>query len=291
MSTAENQPVALITGASSGIGEAAAIRLHESGFLVWGGARRVDRMAGLAGRGIRTHALDVTDEASMTDFVDRLLAEHGRIDVLVNNAGYGSYGAVEDVPLTEARRQLEVNLFGLARLTQLVLPSMREARRGRIINVSSIGGRFGEPLGAWYHASKFAVEGFSDSLRLEVADFGIQVVIIEPGAIQTEWGGIAQDSSQEFSGDGAYAGHVAALAKMYASAFDMAVPASVIADSILAASTARRPKIRYAAPMSAKVLLTALRLLPDRVKDGLARRMMLGGSVDVDAVEPRAARR
>ncbi len=285
------RPVALITGASSGIGEAAAGRLHDSGFVVWAGARRVDRMTALAARGIRTHALDVTDEDSMTGLVDRLLAEHERIDVLVNNAGYGSYGAVEDVPLAEGRRQLEVNLFGLARLTQLVLPSMRRARRGRIINVSSIGGRFGEPLGAWYHASKFAVEGFSDSLRLEVADFGVQVVIIEPGPIQTEWGDIARDSAKEFSGDGAYAGHVAATETMYAAAYRFAAPPSVVADAVLAAATARRPKIRYAAPTSAKVLLTTLRLLPDRAKEALFRRVMLGGSVDVDAVEPRASRR
>ena len=153
-------------------------------------------MAGLAARGIHAVELDVTDDASMTGLVDRILAEHGRIDVLVNNAGYGAYGAVEDVPMAEARRQLEVNLFGLARLTQLVLPTMRQARRGRIINVSSIGGRVGEPLGAWYHASKFAVEGFCDSLRLELPDFDVQVVIIEPGAIETEWGDGAAESAR-----------------------------------------------------------------------------------------------
>ena len=124
--------------------------------------------------------------------------------MLVNNAGYGSYGAVEDVPIDEARRQFEVNVFGLARLTQLVTPTMREQGAGRIINVSSIGGKFYEPLGAWYHATKFAVEGFSDSLRLELAPFGIQVVIIEPGPIITEWNTISRDSLVETSRGGAY---------------------------------------------------------------------------------------
>ena len=148
--------------------------------------------------------MDVTDDASMVAGVERIIAEHGRIDVLVNNAGYGSYGAVEDVPIDEARRQFEVNVFGLARLIQLVTPHMRAQQSGRIINISSIGGKFYEPLGAWYHATKFAVEGFSDSLRLELAPFGIDVVIIEPGPIRTEWNTISRDSLVETSRGGAY---------------------------------------------------------------------------------------
>src|SRR5829696_5569054 len=151
-----DRKVALVTGASSGIGAATARRLDEGGYLVHAGARRIARM------------LDVADDSSMTGVVGKILADRGRIDVLVNNAGYGSYGSVEDVPLAEGRYQLEVNLFGLARLTQLVTPQMRAAGAGKIVNVSSIGGHLGEPLGAWYHASKFAVEGFSDSLRLEL---------------------------------------------------------------------------------------------------------------------------
>ena len=194
--------VVIVTGASSGIGEATALALHEAGFDVYAGARRLDRMAGLAERGITVAELDVTDEGSMVAFVDRVLADRGRVDVLINNAGYGSYGAVEDVPLDEGRRQLEVNLFGLARMTQLVTPAMRAAGSGRIVNISSMGGHFGEALGAWYHASKFAVEGFSDSLRLELHEFGIQVILIEPGPIRTEWGGGAYDSAQKFSGAG-----------------------------------------------------------------------------------------
>ena len=147
-------------------------------------ARRVERMAALQATGVHTFAMDVTDDASMVAGVERVIDETGRIDVLVNNAGYGSYGAVEDVPIDEARRQFEVNVFGLARLIQLVTPHMRERASGRIINISSIGGKFYEPLGAWYHATKFAVEGFSDSLRVELRPFGIDVVIIEPGPIR-----------------------------------------------------------------------------------------------------------
>ena len=281
------QPVAIVTGASSGIGEATAKRLQDAGYVVYAGARRLDRMTGLVERGIHAVELDVTDDASMGALVDTILAEQGRIDVLVNNAGYGSYGAVEDVPLAEARRQLDVNLFGLARLTQLVLPTMRQARRGRIINISSIGGRMGEPLGAWYHASKFAVEGFSDSLRLELHDFDIHVVIVEPGAIRTEWGDGALQSARTYSAETAYAAHVAAMDRMYASAYDFAVEPAVIADVIHRAATARRPKIRYAAPTSAKVLMALTRLMPDRLKDGAARRMMLGGPVDVDSASRR----
>jgi NAD(P)-dependent dehydrogenase (short-subunit alcohol dehydrogenase family) len=148
--------------------------------------------------------LDVTDDTSMTTAVKAVLQEAGRIDVLINNAGYGSYGALEDVPLDEGRRQFDVNIFGLARLIQLVLPTMRAQRSGRIVNVSSIGGEFGEPFGSWYHATKFAVEGLSDSLRMELHPFGIDVVAIQPGAILTEWNRIARDGLMKYSGNGAY---------------------------------------------------------------------------------------
>ncbi len=184
----------LITGASSGIGEETVKRLMTAGYTVYAGARRLDRMKSLADAGARLLALDVTDDGSMTAAVKTVLQEAGRIDVLINNAGYGSYGALEDVPTEEARRQFDVNIFGLARLTQLVLPAMRAQRSGRIVNISSIGGKFGEPFGCWYHATKFAVEGLSDSLRMELHPFGIDVVVVQPGAAHTEWSRIAQDS-------------------------------------------------------------------------------------------------
>ena len=261
--------VALITGASSGIGEATALELARRGFTVYGAARRVDRMARLTAHGVHVFEMDVTDDASMTSGVERILREQGRIDVLVNNAGYGSYGALEDVPIEEARRQFEVNVFGLARLTQLVLPSMRAQRSGRIINVSSIGGKFYEPLGAWYHATKFAVEGLSDSLRLELRPFGIHVVVIEPGTIRTEWGGIAADSAVARSGGTAYSRQAKRLAEVYELADRPSVGASprVVALAIAKAATEARPRIRYAVPFGAKALLAMRWLFTDRAFD------------------------
>ncbi len=259
--------VALVTGASSGIGEATALELLRRGFTVYAAARRVDRMAGVAAEGARTVALDVTDEASVTAGVDRILAETGRIDVLVNNAGYGSYGALEDVPLSEGRYQFEVNVFGLARLVQQVLPQMRARGRGRIINISSMGGKIYEPLGTWYHATKFAVEGLSDSLRLELKPFGIDVVIVEPGSIRTEWGTIAADKVEQTSGTTAYADQarkVAAVLRESAAEGGKASDPAVIAGVIGKAATARRPKTRYVAGYGARPLLLARRLLPDR---------------------------
>jgi NAD(P)-dependent dehydrogenase (short-subunit alcohol dehydrogenase family) len=272
--TGVSDQVAIVTGASSGIGEVTAERLQQAGFTVYAGARRVDRMAGLAEQGVITAELDVTDDASMVAFVERVITECGRIDVLVNNAGYGSYGAVEDVPLEEGRRQFEVNLFGLARMTQLVTPSMRAARSGRIVNISSIGGHFYEALGAWYHASKFAVEGFSDSLRLELHEFGIQVIIVEPGTIRTEWGAGAYDSAEKYSGTGPYAPQVKAMKALYAQADERGTEPSVVAETIVSAITARRPKVRYATPLSAKAIIAAVTLVPDRILDAGLRAMM-----------------
>ena len=173
--------VAIVTGASSGIGEATARQLHGAGYIVYAAARRTERMAGLAGAGIRTLAMDLTVEEQMTSGIERALAEAGRVDILVNSAGYGSFGSLEEVPLSEARHQFEVNVFAPARLVQLVLPAMRAQRSGRIINISSIGGKIYEPLGDWYHATKFALEGLSDSLRAELRPFGIDVVV--PGML------------------------------------------------------------------------------------------------------------
>ncbi len=266
-----NDRVALVTGASSGIGEAAARRLQEAGFTTYGVARRVDRMAGIAAAGVHTFAMDVTDDDSMVSGVQRVVDEQGRIDVLVNNAGYGSYGAVEDVPIEEARRQFEVNIFGLARLVQLVVPHMREQRSGRIINISSVGGKFYEPLGAWYHATKFALEGLSDSLRLELAPFGIQVVIVEPGPIVTEWNTIARDSLLETSRGGAYEERSQRVYKTMERGDTgwAGTDPDVVARKIVKAATARRPAIRYPVGKGAGSLVLARRLLPDRAFDAM----------------------
>ncbi|HEX5090264.1 MAG TPA: oxidoreductase [Nocardioides sp.] len=269
--------VALVTGGSSGIGEQTALGLLRAGFTTYAVARRVDRMAGLEAEGVHTFAMDVTADDSMVVGIQRIIAEQGRIDVLVNNAGYGSYGAVEDVPLEEARRQFEVNLFGLARLVQLVTPSMREHHYGRIINISSIGAVIYEPFGAWYHATKFAVDGFSDSLRVELRPFGIDVVIVHPAGIVTEWNEIARTSLVERSKDGAYAASAAKAAKAMASVDNprMSSGPEVVARTIVKAATARRPRSRYSTGKGASTVMTARRALPDRAFDAIMTRMYL----------------
>ena len=267
--------VALVTGGSSGIGECTVGELLDAGFTVYTVARRVDRMKALADRGAHVFAMDVTDDDSMVSGVQRILEEQGRIDVLVNNAGYGSYGAVEDVPIEEARRQFEVNVFGLARLTQLVTPHMRAQGSGRIINISSIGGRFYEPFGAWYHATKFAVEGFSDSLRLELKPFGIDVVIIQPGPVATEWNEIARDSLLERSGATDY-GRYARRAHKVLAEFDKPSRAATpedVARKILKAATTRRPAARYPVGRGARIITSSRDHLPDRFFDQVVSRM------------------
>ncbi|MFD7183859.1 oxidoreductase [Streptomyces sp. NPDC059904] len=265
---------ALVTGASSGIGEATALKLQELGYTVYGAARRTDRLHKLADRGIRPLAMDVTNEDSMRSGVERITAETGRIDVLVNNAGYGSYGALEDVPLDEARHQFEVNVFGALRLTQLVLPHMRAQRSGTVVNVTSMGGKIYTPLGGWYHGTKFALEALSDCLRLEAKPFGIDVVVIEPGGIATEWGAIAADKLEKSSADGAYAAQATAVASSLRSEANAKrnSPPAVIADAIAKAVTARRPKTRYATGFGARPLIALRRILPDRAFDTVISR-------------------
>ncbi len=268
--------VALVTGASSGIGEATALELTRRGFTVYGGARRVERMAGLRAQSLRTLALDITDDASVTAAVAAIEREAGRLDVLVNNAGYGSYGAAEDVPLAEGRRQFEVNVFGVMRLTQLVIPVMRRQGAGRIINVTSVGGKIYAPFGAWYHGSKFALEGMSDVLRIELKPFGIDVVVIEPGLTKTEWLDIAAKHLVETSGRGAYATAAQRHARSMLTGPQVARKSdpAVIARAIATGATARKPKTRYAAGYSARTVLTLRRLVSDRIFDRLVSRSM-----------------
>jgi NAD(P)-dependent dehydrogenase (short-subunit alcohol dehydrogenase family) len=271
-----DQPVAIVTGGSSGIGESVCRALQGAGFTVYAAARRMDQMASLAAAGMKIVKVDVTDDGSLVALVDQVVAETGRIDVLVNNAGYGSYGALEDVPMDEARRQFDVNVFGLARLTQLVLPHMRSRRSGRIVNISSMGGKIYEPMGSWYHSTKFAVEGLSDSLRMELRPFGIQVVLIEPGAIKTEWAGISADNVRARSAGGPYAkqaGQVGAVLDAGAGETARGSDPSVVADAVVKAATARRPRTRYAIGLGAKPLILLRRVLPDRGFDFLMRQI------------------
>jgi NAD(P)-dependent dehydrogenase (short-subunit alcohol dehydrogenase family) len=265
--------VALVTGASSGIGEATAIKLKDLGYTVYGVARRVDRMQHLTKSGIRIFAMDVTDDASMQAGIGAILAEAGRIDVLVNNAGYGSYGAVEDVPMDEARAQFDVNVFGAVRLIQLALPYMRAQRSGTIVNITSMGGKIHTPLGAWYHGTKFALEAISDCLRMEVQPFGIDVVVIEPGGIKTEWASIAADKLRVTSGQGAYAvqANAMALSMIGEASVKRQSPPQIVADAVAKAVTARRPKTRYAIGFGAKPMIFMRGILTDRAFDGMMR--------------------
>lgn len=266
--------VALVTGASSGIGEATARKLRTLGYTVYAAARRTERLAGLADAGIRPLAMDVTDDESMQADVKQIIGASGRIDVLVNNAGYGSYGALEDVPMDEARYQFDVNVFGAIRLTQLVLPHMRAQRSGKIINITSMGGKVHTPLGGWYHGTKFALEALSDCLRMEVRPFGIDVVVIEPGGIRTEWGGIAADKLREASGTGPYAAQAKAVANSLGAEANArrSSPPEVIANAIARVVTARRPRTRYATGFGARPIIFTRRVLPDRAYDAFIAR-------------------
>jgi NAD(P)-dependent dehydrogenase (short-subunit alcohol dehydrogenase family) len=268
-----SKSVALVTGASSGIGRATALRLAALGFTVHAAARRVERMSDLANHGIHVESLDVTDDGSMVTVVDKIVSEHGRIDILVNNAGYGSYGAVEDVPIAEARRQFDVNVFGLARLTQLVLPHMRAQRDGYIVNISSMGGKIWEPLGGWYHAAKFAVEGLSDCLRAEVAEFGIKVVVVEPGSITSEWATISADNLEAISADTPYRGQAKLIARglRKSDTSFLASEPEVVAEAIGKAVQRTKPRTRYPVGGGARTFLFAHRVLTDRGFDRFIR--------------------
>jgi short-subunit dehydrogenase len=263
------QQTVLVTGASAGIGKATAIYLAQSGYKVYGAARRVDKLHELTSYGITPLALDVTQDASMIACVNQIFHEAGRLDVLVNNAGFGSYGALEDVALSEAKYQLDVNVFGAMRLAQLVLPKMRANRFGKIINVSSVGGKIASPLGGWYHASKFALEALSDALRLEVQSFGIDVVVIQPGGTKSEWGSIAVDSLVRVSGQTAYAGLVTAFKQSFEKVAGKVPEPLVIAKLIKTSLEARQPKTRYSGGYLAKPMLFLRTILSDKLLDRL----------------------
>jgi len=271
----KSNKVILLTGASSGIGYDTAVALAQQGHKVYAAARRVERMEPLRQYGIVPLKMDVTDETSMQEGVKTLLDAEGRIDVLINNAGYGYFGAVENVPMDDARNQLEVNVFGLARLCQLVLPTMRAQHSGRIINIASVAGRSVFYYGDWYHVSKYAVESLSDAMRMELKPFGIDVVIIEPGAIKTNWGIIAADHLIESSRGTAYeqTGTMMAnnLRNMYLS--NTISDPAVVRKAIVRAVNARRPCTRYRIGRMANAIVFFHWLLPTRWWDAFLRLM------------------
>ena len=267
--------VVLITGASSGIGYMAAKLLAEKGNIVYGAARRVEKIEELRPFGVIPVRMDITDESSIRSCVEKIISEQGRIDALVNNAGYGYYGAIETVAIEEAKKQFDVNLFGTARLTQLVLPYMREQHNGRIVNVASIAGRMTLYLGAWYHASKYALEAFSDALRMEVKPFGIDVSIVEPGGIRTDWGLVAADNLIASSCGSVYEKHAVNQAGLMRSAYsgNMLSKPELIAGAIVKAVSSRRPKCRYTLGRGAFSLLLLHGILPSRVWDSVVRKV------------------
>ncbi|MDE0073580.1 MAG: oxidoreductase [Gammaproteobacteria bacterium] len=266
--------VILVTGASSGMGREAAILLARGGHTVYAAARRADRMGDLSEHGITPVEMDVSKGGDNERTVRRIVDAEGRIDVLINNAGYGLFGTVEDIPLEDARYQFEVNLFGLAHLTQLVLPHMRAQGAGRIVNTSSMGGRIFTPFGAWYHATKHALEGWSDCLRIETAPFNIQVVLIQPGVIRTDFGDVAGGSLQKYYADSAYK---AGLDRFLALASDpkaasRGTDAKVLAQVFVEAATAARPRRRYAKGATARPLMFIRKWFGDRIYESVLRR-------------------
>ena len=263
----------LVTGCSSGIGWATAERLARGGWTVYATARDVAAIAPLEAFGCRLLPLDVTEEDSMRAAVEEVERMEGAVGVLVNNAGYSQSGAVEEVPMEKVRRQFETNVFGLVRLCQLALPGMRRQGFGRIVNLSSMGGRLTFPGGGFYHASKYAVEALSDALRFEVRGFGVEVVVVEPGLIRTGFARTAVGSMGE--GSGPYAGFEAGVARTTRENYERGPLAALgggpeaVAETIERAISAGRPRARYTVTPSARVLISARRLLPDRAWDGL----------------------
>ncbi|MFH6985635.1 oxidoreductase [Marinoscillum luteum] len=264
--------VILITGASSGMGKATAELLLKKGYIVYGAARRTEKMKDLKQAGAKILEIDVTNDQSMVLGIQQIIENEKQIDILINNAGFGLYGAIEDVTMESAKYQMEVNLFGLARLTQLVLPHMREQSNGMIVNISSIGGKIANPLGGWYHASKFALEALSDSLRMEVKQFGIKVVVIEPGGVKSEWSDIAMENAQKTSANGLYGKMIQKMIETGKKFKDRNAEPEIIANLILKVIASRKPKTRYSGGFMAKPLLLLRKILSDSQMD----KMILG---------------
>jgi NAD(P)-dependent dehydrogenase (short-subunit alcohol dehydrogenase family) len=268
----------LITGCSSGIGRATAERLVHQGWTVYASARDIASIEHLRWRGCKLLTLDVTDLDSMTAAVAAIEDAEGAVGVLVNNAGFGLHGAVETTPFEDVRTQFETNFFGLARLTQLALPAMRKQGWGKVVNVSSMGGRFTLPGGGFYHASKHAVEALSDALRFELRPFGIDVIVIEPGIIGTSFGATAVGTvSATDIDDSPYAMFNQRVMVTINGTYRRRGPGGAASPSKVArviekALSSPRPKARYPITASARILIMARRVLPDRAFDALLTR-------------------
>ena len=267
----------LITGASTGIGRATAELLASKGWPVYATARNVASIRDLENRGCKTLALDVCDPDSIEAAVRRITEAEGAVGVLINNAGYGQEGPVEEVPMDVIRRQFETNFFGLTRLTQLVLPGMRRQGWGKIVNLSSMGGKLTFPGGAFYHATKHALEALSDALRFEVQGFGVDVIVIQPGPIKTRFGDTAIGSLNGLgTQESPYAQFNKVLADKVREAYEgpmgrLAAGPEAVAEVIERAITARRPRTRYVVTAAARFMMGLRRWLPDRAFDAFLR--------------------
>jgi short-subunit dehydrogenase len=259
--------VILITGASSGMGKVTAEELIKDGHTVYCAARSVEKMKDLEQLGGKIIKMDVSDETSLEPGINQIISAEGRIDVLWNNAGFGLYGPVEEVPIEKAKYQFDVNIFGLARITQLVLPHMRKQQAGLIINTSSMGGKIYTPLGAWYHATKHALEGWSDCLRLELKEFGIDVVVLEPGLIETGFAAGVDHHFSKKSVEGAYQKIVQALLNAASNGSMKGSPPMVIAKTVKKIINAKKPKTRYMVGKMAKPLVKIRNMFGDKIYD------------------------
>ncbi|WP_253280592.1 oxidoreductase [Arcanobacterium phocae] len=258
--------VVLVTGASSGFGKLAVEKLLSRGYVVYAAARRVERMASLEKQGAHLLRIDVTSDDDVEQGIRTIIEAHGGIYGLVNNAGYGGFGMLENVSLDEAQRQFQVNVFGLMRVTKAVLPYMRDAGEGRIVNVASVVGKVALPMGGWYSASKHAVEALSDSLRNEVKRFDINVSIIEPGPVQTEFLDRAMEVVDRVKHGDAYLDQVEGFKSAFVKSYEHADGPDRTANAIVAAVDSARPKIRYAVS-GARPILMLRSILPTTLFD------------------------
>jgi len=266
--------VVLITGASAGIGMRAAELLLDKGCIVYAAARREEKMQPLKEKGAHIIKMDLTDESSISVGVARVISEQGRIDVLINNAGYGYFGPLELVPLDEARRQFEVNVFGLASLCQKVLPIMRERRKGRIVNVASMAGHFCEPRGDWYHATKYAVVALSECMRMELSDFGIKVAVVEPGAIKSEWTDIAMKNMEDCCAGTPYEKSARNQARLFRWGYaKFASTTDGVARAIVRAATSWCPRLTYRKGYGSSFIIFAKAIMPERMFEGMMKKM------------------
>lgn len=271
--------VIILTGVSGGIGQAIAESLAKEGHKVYGGARNIEKADSLRKLGVILLPLDVTSEESIRSFVSIVREKEGRIDVLINNAGYGAYGPMETVPIEEAKRELDVNLFGLVRMSQEVIPLMREQKSGTIINMSSMGGKFVTHFGGYYHASKYAVEAVSDAMRMELSPFGINVSIVEPAGICTPFGGIAANNLRESSIGTVYEEEAERVAKGYEKMFSKVSFAigspERVGKKVKKIVGKRKPRTRYRVGPFATTLGILRNIIPNRWFDALMKKMMV----------------